>query len=320
MADESAPVFVLTGPTGSGKSDWAVRLAEELPLEIVSVDSALVYRGMDIGTAKPERALRARIPHHLIDIRDPAQGYSAGQFVTDARKVIEDIRGRGRIPLLVGGTMLYLRALRQGIAELPSGRHELRRVIDERAAKEGWAALHVELARHDPVAARRIHPNDPQRIQRALEVCLLTGRPLTELQRAGTSAARERFRVWGLVPRERLVLHQALALRLTRMMAQGFLEEVTKLHARGDLTAETPALRAVGYRQLWAHLEGRYGLAEARERALIATRQLAKRQLTWLRAERDLRVLDPSAPQAFEQWKCELRRELTGAPPRPPGP
>jgi tRNA dimethylallyltransferase len=308
---QSPPVLVLTGPTGTGKSDWAVRLAEELPIEVVSVDSALVYRGMDIGTAKPDRALRERIPHHLIDILDPAESYSAGQFVADAVRLIGEIRERGRIPLLVGGTMLYVRALTAGIAELPRGSSELRDAIDARGAREGWPQLHAELARLDPEAAARIHPNDPQRIQRALEVIQLTGRPLSQLQRARQSAVPGRIVRWALAPADRSLLHARLAQRLAHMMERGFLEEVATLHARDDLMARHPALRAVGYRQLWAHLNGEYGLEEAVQRALAATRQLAKRQLTWLRSDPAIRWVDPHAEGAYALWKSELYRELT---------
>lgn len=307
--------MVLTGPTGAGKSEWAMRLAAELPIEIVSVDSALVYRGMDIGTAKPDTALRARIPHHLIDIRDPVEAYSAGEFVTDATRLLGEIRARGRLPLLVGGTMLYLRALSEGIAALPRGSETLRREIDARAAREGWARLHAELASLDAEAAASIHPNDPQRIQRALEVCYLTGRRFSELKRAGGSRPAALPRI-ALVPADRHVLHGRLAERLKLMMRRGFLEEVARLRARGDLTARHPALRAVGYRQLWAHLEGACGLDEAREKALAATRQLAKRQLTWLRADHAIRWIDPGARGAYEALKCELRRGLAG--PWPP--
>ncbi len=312
-----AHAVVLTGPTGTGKSDWAERLAMELPIEIISMDSALVYRGMDVGTAKPDAALRARVPHHLIDILDPAQSYSAGQFVADCTRLIAVIRERGRIPLITGGTMLYLNALVHGIADLPRGSPELRRRLDERAAREGWPRLHAELARLDPQAAARIHPNDPQRIQRALEVCELAGRPMSELERMRSPypAALPRF---ALVPADRTALHRRIAERLARMLAQGFLEEVAQLRARGDLDPARPALRAVGYRQLWAHLEGECGLEEAVSRTLAATRQLAKRQLTWLRADRGMRWIDPGAERAFETWKCELRRELAGprAPPQ----
>ncbi|HUN25904.1 MAG TPA: tRNA (adenosine(37)-N6)-dimethylallyltransferase MiaA [Steroidobacteraceae bacterium] len=307
-----AGAIVLTGPTGAGKSEWAERLAEELPLEVVSVDSALVYRGLDIGTAKPTVAVRARIPHHLIDILEPTETYSAGRFVADCLPLIAAIRARGRIPLLVGGTMLYLRTLVCGIADLPRGPEELRRALDERGKREGWPALHAELARLDPAAAARIHRNDPQRIQRALEVCYVSGRPLSVLQRDTRSALSGPLPRWALVPADRGELHRRIAERLDRMMERGFLEEVAGLMARAHLTARHPALRTVGYRQLWAHLEGAYGLGEARERTLAATRQLAKRQITWLRSDRAMRLIDPTATGAFERWKCELRRELVG--------
>lgn len=312
MAAEIAAV-VLTGPTGAGKSGWALRLAEELPVEIVSVDSALVYRGMDIGTAKPQARVRARIPHHLIDIRDPAEAYSAGEFVADCTRLIAEIRSRDRLPLLVGGTMLYLRALVRGIAELPRGSAALRRAIDARAAREGWPSLHAELARLDPQAAARIHPNDPQRIQRALEVCSVAGVPLSQLQRATRSPLQAPLLRWALAPRDRGVLHEHIERRLARMMEEGFLEEVERLRSRPDLTARHPALRAVGYRQLWAHLEGAYDLGEARARALAATRQLAKRQMTWLRSDREVRWIDPEEPGAYEAWRGELHRELVRA-------
>jgi tRNA dimethylallyltransferase len=310
----AAPLVIgLAGVTGTGKSEWALRLAERLPVEIVSVDSALVYRQMDIGTAKPERAVRERVPHHLVDILDPAQSYSAGQFVSDCQTLIDAIQRRGRIPLLVGGTMLYWRALRSGIAPLPPGSHEVRERIDARAALLGWPALHAELAALDPQAAARIHVNDPQRIQRALEVCYLTGRPLTELQRNTTPRLTAPLRRWALVPAERSHLHAQLAQRLDRMLARGFLAEVEQLRRRGDLTAHHPAIRCVGYRQLWAHLDGEYSFAEARERALAATRQLAKRQITWLRAEREMQWIDPQSTRAFEAWTRELHHELAGA-------
>jgi tRNA dimethylallyltransferase len=279
-------VFVLTGPTGAGKTSWALRLAERAPLEIVSVDSALVYRGLDIGTAKPARELRARVPHHLIDVCEPTESYSAGRFVADALTCIRAIHARRHVPLLVGGTMLYLRALLHGLAELPQAEPELRAALDTRAARLGWPALHAELRALDPEAARRIAPNDSQRIQRALEVCYRAGQPISQLQRATASPlAGTPLRYWILAPRERAFLHERLARRFETMMAAGLLEEVAALRARGDLTARHPAMRAVGYRQLWAHLEGDYGLEEAVRRAVTATRQLAKRQLTWMRAE-----------------------------------
>jgi tRNA dimethylallyltransferase len=304
------PVYLLTGPTGTGKSDWAIQLAQSAPVEIVSVDSALVYRGLDIGTAKPARELRERVPHHLIDICDPAQSYSAGRFVTEAMAAIGAVHARRRVPLLVGGTMLYLRALLRGLAPLPQASAELRRDIDERAARAGWPALHRELARLDPQAAARINPNDSQRIQRALEVCQATGQRLSQLQRETVSPlANISLRAWALAPSSRPVLHQRLARRFHTMMDAGFLEEVRSLHARGDLTARHSSMRAVGYRQLWAHLEGDYGLDEAVERAIAATRQLAKRQLTWMRAETAPRWLDPEADEL--SWNRDVGRELS---------
>jgi tRNA dimethylallyltransferase len=295
------PIAVLTGPTGTGKSGLAMRLAREFPIEIVSVDSAQVYRGMDIGSAKPEAAERAAVPHHLLDLVDPADNYSAGQFVRDATRAIEDIESRGRLPLLVGGTMLYLRSLINGISTLPAGSEAIRAGIDADAARLGWPALHARLAGLDPVAAARIHPNDAQRIQRALEVHSIAGEPLSTLQRRpdGRTRLEREFVVAALVPGDRARLHSDLAERFHRMMEAGLLEEVRRLHARGDLSAEHPAIRAVGYRQLWSHLEGSHPLAAAVERGVAATRQLAKRQLTWLRSMPGIHVFDPYDAQAF---------------------
>jgi tRNA dimethylallyltransferase len=305
------PVFVLTGPTGSGKSDWAEQLAQAAPVEIVSVDSALVYRGLDIGSAKPDRALRQRLPHHLIDICEPTDNYSAGRFVADAIAAIKDIHGRRRVPLLVGGTMLYLRALLNGLAPLPQASPQVRREIDERAAREGWSALHAELARLDPQAAGRINSSDPQRIQRALEVCYMTGQPISQLQRDTVSPlAHYRVRAWALEPADRAVLQQRLEQRFHRMLAAGFLDEVRSLWQRGDLDATHSSMRAVGYRQLWAHLAGEYDLAEATARGISATRQLAKRQLTWMRSEQSLARLDPDTPLSRTSWNCDLSHEL----------
>jgi tRNA dimethylallyltransferase len=307
-------VFLLTGPTGAGKTDWAVRLAEQAPVEIVSVDSALVYRGLDIGTAKPSRELRARIPHHLIDLCDPAESYSAGRFVADALACIGEIHARRRVPLLVGGTMLYLRALLHGLAALPAATPELRAQLDARAAREGWPALHAELGKLDPAAAARIARNDSQRIQRALEVCLSVGRPISELQRHTASPlAGWPVRSWALVPADRATLHERLAERFAAMMAAGFLEEVRALRARADLTSRHPSMRAVGYRQLWAHLEGEHDLTEAVRRGVAATRQLAKRQLTWLRSmrrETSVEWLDPDKAKVsgFRDISRELAR------------
>jgi tRNA dimethylallyltransferase len=303
------PVLVLTGPTGAGKTEWAVHLAECAPVEVVSVDSALVYRGLDIGTAKPSRALREHIPHHLIDICEPTESYSAGRFVTDALECIRAIHARRRVPLLVGGTMLYLRSLLDGLAALPHAAPALRAQLDERAARQGWPALHAELAVLDPQAAARIARTDSQRIQRALEVCLSSGRPISELQRATSSPLADApLRYWILAPRQRARLHERLARRFEGMMTAGFLEEVRALRRRGDLTSRHPAMRAVGYRQLWAHLEADYGLEEAVRRAVAATRQLAKRQLTWLRAERRGQWLDPDTAEL--SWNRDICHEL----------
>jgi len=306
------PVIVLTGPTGAGKTDWAVRLASAAPVEIVSVDSALVYRGLDIGTAKPSRELRARIPHHLIDICEPTESYSAGRFVTDALEAIRAIHARRRVPLLVGGTMLYLRALLQGLAVLPAAAPELRAKLDARAAREGWPALHAELASLDPEAAARIAPLDSQRIQRALEVCLSAGQPISKLQRDTVSPlAGWPVQHFLLAPRDRARLHERLDERFAAMMKAGFLDEVRALSARGDLTARHPSMRAVGYRQLWAHLEGAYDLSEAVRRGVAATRQLAKRQLTWMRSmSRQIKAewLDPDSAEV--SWNRDISREL----------
>ena len=308
----SAPVLILTGPTGSGKSDWAMRLAGQWPVEIIAVDSAQVFRGMDIGTAKPDMTARAAVPHHLLDILDPAQTYSAGQFAQDAIALIAQVRARGHIPLLVGGTMLYLRALRQGIARLPQGSPALRAALDAAAQARGWPALHAELSRRDPEAARRIHPNDAQRIQRALEVCQLTGQTLTELQRGSAIELRGPAPIWALVPEPRGVLHERIAARFNRMMAQGFLDEVRSLQGRGDLSPDHASMRAVGYRQLWEYCAGECTFETACERAVAATRQLAKRQLTWLRNDTGIRVVDPLAPGAFAAWSLEVGVALAG--------
>lgn len=308
------PVLVLTGPTGAGKTDWALELAQSAPVEIVSVDSALVYRGLDIGTAKPPREVRSRIPHHLIDICDPTESYSAGRFVADALASIRDIHARRRVPLLVGGTMLYLRALLHGLAVLPQALPALRSQLDERAARLGWPALHAELAALDPEAAGRISPNDSQRIQRALEVCLSTGQRISQLHKDTASHLSDwPLRYFVLAPRDRAVLHERLARRFADMMAAGFLEEVRRLKARGDLSATHPAMRAVGYRQLWAHLDGHYGLDEAMRRAVTATRQLAKRQLTWMRSEPSGEWIDPDDAHLSgnrDRWRRDICHEL----------
>jgi tRNA dimethylallyltransferase len=275
----------LTGPTACGKTDIALDLAAELPVEIVSMDSAMVYRGLDIGTAKPPPEVRGRVPHHLVDIRDPAEPYSAGSFAREATAAIREITARGRLPLLVGGTLLYLRALRDGLAALPRADASVRSRLDEQAASVGWVALHERLGGIDPEAAARIAPSDRQRIQRALEVYEVTGIPLTALQR-GTRPERGPT-IFGvaLIPEQRAELGSRIERRFDAMVAAGFVAEVEALRERGDLDPAMPSIRAVGYRQIWAHLDGVCDFAEARRRALAATRQLAKRQLTWLRSD-----------------------------------
>ncbi|HEX4894848.1 MAG TPA: tRNA (adenosine(37)-N6)-dimethylallyltransferase MiaA [Solimonas sp.] len=294
-------MLLLMGPTASGKTGLSLELARRLPTEIVSVDSALVYRGMDIGTAKPDAAQRARVPHHLIDILDPSQPYSAARFVTDAVAAIAEIRARGRIPMLVGGTMLYYRALQQGLSELPSAAPEVRLTLEAEARREGWPALHARLAEQDPVTAARLHPNDQQRIQRALEILAVTGRSPSEfyaLQKRG--ALQGPVVKVALMPPSRTEIHERIGRRFHEMMAQGFLDEVACLHRRADLAPELPARRAVGYRQLWEHLDGACSLDEAVARGIAATRQFAKRQITWLRAEPGVMALDPSASGTLE--------------------
>jgi tRNA dimethylallyltransferase len=280
------PAIAILGPTGCGKSALAMRVAAELPVEIISVDSAQVYRGMDIGTAKPSAAERSAVPHHLIDIREPEQVYSAGEFRADCLGLMQQITARGRVPLLVGGTMLYFRALFQGIAELPAADQSLRATIDARATVEGWPALHAELAARDPDSAARIHANDAQRIQRALEVLDLSGRTLRDHWNSSAQpSAICDWKICVLQPEQRTLLHAALAARLDAMLVAGFPEEVSQLLARGTLTEHSPALRLVGYRQLAGYCRGLETLEEAAEKALFATRQLAKRQLTWLRSD-----------------------------------
>jgi tRNA dimethylallyltransferase len=288
---------LLMGPTGSGKSDLAVELAERLPVEIVSVDSAIVYRGMDIGTAKPSRAIRERIAHHLIDIREPTEGYSVGEFTLDVRRVLEEIWSRGRLPLLVGGTMMYFHALTEGIAELPEANWAVREAIDAQAAREGWPAVHRELAEVDPQAAARIHFNDPQRIQRALEVHRVTGQTISALQQARVSAFTDVNVIeFALAPLERSKLHTKIEVRFRTMLDAGFVDEVRRLYGRGDLSPEHPSMRAVGYRQIWRYLTGQRALIEATDEAIAATRQLAKRQLTWLRRRANARWFDSMRP------------------------
>ncbi len=281
------------GPTASGKTDIALQLARRLPLEIVSVDSALVYRGMDIGTAKPPPEVLAEVPHHLIDLVDPAETYSAGRFRSDALHAMAQITARGRIPLLVGGTMLYFRVLRRGLAPMPPGDAQMRARIDAEARRRGWPALHEQLAMLDPETAARIHPNDAQRIQRALEVVRLTGRPVSRWQRSTTPELPYRLLEIVLLPADRARLHTRIRERFLDMLEAGFLDEVRRLRARPELHPDLPSMRSVGYRQAWCYLEGRCPEQSWVEQAIAATRQLAKRQLTWLRAESGAQVVDP---------------------------
>ncbi len=282
------------GPTASGKTALACELSERFSLDLISVDSALVYRGMDIGTAKPDRATLARYPHALVDIRDPSQPYSAADFAADAGSLMAGISAKGRVPLLVGGTGLYFRALQQGLSDLPAADPVIRARLSAEGEQIGWSAMHERLTQRDPLAASRISNNDVQRLQRALEVIELTGKPLSELQRGG-SAKPFPWRVLklALLPQDRQILHGRIADRFDRMLEQGFLDEVRFLRRRGDLHADLPAIRAVGYRQAWQHLEDEIDASTLREHAIFATRQLAKRQMTWLRSELSARFFEP---------------------------
>ncbi len=290
-----APVACLLGPTGSGKSALAMALAEALPVEIVSMDSAQVYRGMDIGTAKPTLEERARVPHHLVDVIGPDERYSAARFREDAIAAIRAIRARGRLPLVVGGTMLYYRALAEGIDDLPEANPEVRASIDAEAAREGWPALHAELARVDPATAARLQPTDAQRIQRALEIWRVTGRPMSAQIGARAAGAPVSLRAFAMPTPDRAALHAKLAERFDAMLAAGLVDELRALRSRYRLDEGLPSMRCVGYRQAWEFLEVRCTAAELRERGIAATRQLAKRQLTWLRSFRDVNEATPDA-------------------------
>jgi tRNA dimethylallyltransferase len=300
------PAIFLMGPTAAGKTDLAIELTKVLPCELISVDSALVYRGMDIGTAKPSKALLDKFPHRLIDILDPSQSYSAADFRADALRAMAEITSRGKIPLLVGGTMLYFKALLEGLADMPAADLEIRAQIEAQAASHGWQALHDELASIDPVSAARIHPNDPQRLVRALEVFRVSGMSMTahrqqQTEQSAQASASGRHQLpytvanLAIAPTDRKVLHDRIAVRFRQMLDEGFVEEVLALRSRGDLHSNLPSIRAVGYRQVWDHLDGRLTWDEMQERGVIATRQLAKRQFTWLRSWQDLHWLDSMA-------------------------
>ena len=304
-ADTRPSAIAVMGPTASGKTAFALALAEKYDGEIVSVDSALVYRRLDIGSAKPDAAELARAPHHMIDLREPWQPYSAADFASDARIAVNDILARGKLPILAGGTGLYFQALLQGMAAMPEANPEVRAAITARAKREGWPALHAELANVDAEAASRIHATDLQRIQRALEVWQLSGKPISQWQREGRASSSFPAKVLKLVlaPNDRAVLHQRIETRFDHMLKAGFLDEIRTLRALPELRdhpapMDLPAIRAVGYRQAWEHLDGHYDAAEFRDRAIFATRQLAKRQLTWLRGRLDARWFDPQNDEA----------------------
>ena len=300
--DRRPLAIFLMGPTASGKTALACALSERFPLGLISVDSALVYRGLDIGAAKPDAATLARYPHALIDIRDPAEPYSAADFSADAQAAMQRIGEAGLIPLLVGGTGLYFRALQRGLSSLPEANAGVRAQLAEQAAAIGWEGMHGRLAELDPQAATRIKPGDAQRIQRALEVITLTGQPLSAQQQGGRGQSFPwRVLKLALVPKDRAPLHARIAKRFDDMLRHGLLDEVRALRHRGDLMLDLPAVRAVGYRQAWEHLDGCYDAAELRDRGIFATRQLAKRQITWLRSELDARILDSERGDSLER-------------------
>ncbi len=300
------PAIFLMGPTASGKTGVAVDLVQRQRCEIISVDSAMVYRGMDIGTAKPDAATLEAAPHHLIDIIDPTQSYSAAQFRQDALRLMAEITSRGNIPLLAGGTMLYFKALRQGLNDLPQADPATRAGIDAMAAEGGWAVVHAELARLDPETAARLNPADAQRIQRALEVCMLSGQTMSSLlEKDAVADLPYRIHALALLPSDRAVLHQRIAQRFDAMLAQGLIEEVEHLRRNPQLELSLPSMRCVGYRQAWQYLDGEFGLPELREKGIAATRQLAKRQLTWLRGMEEIAefdCLERSLPDVVFGW------------------
>ncbi|MCH9693949.1 MAG: tRNA (adenosine(37)-N6)-dimethylallyltransferase MiaA [Gammaproteobacteria bacterium] len=288
------------GPTASGKTEIAISLSKRFPCDIISVDSALVYRGMDIGTAKPDQKTLQRVPHQLVDIRDPEESYSAGEFVRDAKAAMQQSFDAGRTPLLAGGTMMYFRALTQGMAELPAADTEVRRQIDAEAAEQGWPALHRQLAEIDPESATRLNPNDSQRIQRAIEVFRLSGKSLSDWHRQDIHGGDDiEYAKIGLRIEPRSLLHERIALRLQNMLDAGFEDEMRHLKLRPGLSADSPAMRSVGYRQFWRYIEGEDDLQQAHDKTLFATRQLAKRQLTWLRSENDVFFVDALEAEAI---------------------
>ena len=304
------PAILLMGPTASGKTAVALELAARFPVEIISVDSAQVYRDLDIGTAKPTAAERAAAPHHLIDIIDPTQSYSAAQFRADAARLMREIVARGRVPLLTGGTMLYFKALREGLSDLPEADAKVRAALDAEAKEKGWPALHAELAQVDASTAARLKPNDAQRIQRALEVFRITGKPMSALQGARIADSLPfRFMPVALIPSDRAVLHKRIEQRFAAMLAAGLVDEVAGLQKKYVLNADLPSMRCVGYRQAWEHLDGAYDRATLRDKGIYATRQLAKRQLTWLRAMPEPKAFDCLAPDLGAQVVRHLEEQ-----------
>ncbi len=293
--NSALPVIAIMGPTASGKTGLALDIAAKVESEVISVDSALVYKGMDIGTAKPTQEEQAGVAHHLIDIIDPAQSYSVSQFVNDTNALIGDILARGKVPILAGGTMMYFNALINGISPLPKSDEKIRDEITQQAQRLGWSKLHDELRGVDPISGERIHPNDPQRITRALEVYRSTGKTLTHWQQQEGEKCPYNIAQFAIAPADRAVLHERIATRFDMMLEQGFEKEVVKLYERSDLHEDLPSIRSVGYRQMWQYLDGQLSYAEMRERGIIATRQLAKRQLTWLRGWEQVTWLDTFA-------------------------
>ena len=327
MSDQTGlHAIALVGPTASGKTAAALAIAQQMPVEIISVDSALVYRGMDIGTAKPNAQELAQVPHHLIDIRDPTQAYSAAEFTRDATSLMAEIRGRGKLPLLVGGTMLYIKALRDGIDDLPTAQPELRAEIEAQAMTIGWPGMHAELAKVDPITAARLTPNDSQRISRALEVWRVSGKPLSMwFAQAATqreAASTPHIPLISLEPQDRAWLHARIAQRFEAMLAAGFLDEMQTLRARGDLHLELPSMRCVGYRQAWELMDQAQALGtpvaqivpQLKELGIAATRQLAKRQITWLRSMQDRCIVPCDAPDALAQTWATLQRLIATGP------
>jgi tRNA dimethylallyltransferase len=302
---QQLPVIFLMGPTASGKTDLAISLREQMPVELINVDSAQIYQQMDIGTAKPDAETLRKAPHRLLGFCDPANAYSAADFANDAKREIADIHSMGRIPLLVGGSMLYFKVLLEGLSDLPAADADIRKGIQEQADRDGWASVHQQLQSVDPMTAEKLHPNHSQRIQRALEVYRITGTPLSELQSQSEGGIENDYdvRQYALVVQNRALLHQRIEQRFMAMMKAGFASEVKQLFQRGDLHADLPSIRAAGYRQLWDYYEGHYGLDEAVEKAIIATRQLAKRQQTWLRNWPNSREIQVDNQQGYQDQK-----------------